>query len=126
MPVKVLTSAAAPITRTTALIKAGVEVITVPADEAGRIDVGAALHALAHRGVTRLMVEGGAATAESFVRSGLVDEVVLSTGTQAIGKGGIPPLGQLPLESITGNPAFTRISTRRLGRDLVVHYRREE
>nr|WP_245926729.1 bifunctional diaminohydroxyphosphoribosylaminopyrimidine deaminase/5-amino-6-(5-phosphoribosylamino)uracil reductase RibD [Breoghania corrubedonensis] len=126
VPVKVLTTAAATIERTTALIKAGVEVITVPADEAGRIDVRAALHALAHRGVTRLMVEGGAATAESFVKSGLVDEVVLSTGAEPIGEGGIAPLGQMPLETITGNPAFTRVSTRRLGRDRVVHYRREE
>ena len=126
VPVKVLTSAAAPMERTTALIKAGVEVITVPADAAGRIDVRAALHALAHRGVTRLMVEGGAATAESFVASGLVDEVVISTGPEKIGEGGIRPLGHLPLEAITDNPAFTRVSTRRLGRDRVVHYRREE
>ncbi len=125
VPIKALTTAAAPIERTTALIKAGVEVITVPADTDGRIDVAAGLHALAHWGVTRLMVEGGAATAESFVRSGLVDEVVLSTGADPIGKGGIPPLGSLPLETLTRGPAFTRISTRRLGRDLVVHYRRE-
>ncbi len=126
VPVKVLTTAAAPIERTTPLMKAGVEIITVPADASGRIDVAAALGALAHRGVTRLMVEGGAQTAASFLRSGLVDEAVISTGPEKIGEGGIPPLGSEPLSAITENPAYARVSERRLGPDRVVHYRRKE
>ena len=126
VPVKVLTTAAAPIERTTPLIKAGVEIITVAGDEAGRIDVAAALGALAHRGVTRLMVEGGAQTAESFVRSGLVDEAFISRGPEPIGEGGISPLGSLPIEAIIDDPAFTHIDTRRLGQDKIVHYRRKE
>lgn len=126
VPVKVLTTAAAPIDRTTPLMKAGVEIITVAADDAGRIQIPAALRALAHRGVTRLMVEGGGATAGSFVESGLVDEVVLSYGPEPIGEGGIPPLGSVPLEAITENPAFTKVAARRLGRDKVIHYRRED
>ncbi|WP_321503230.1 bifunctional diaminohydroxyphosphoribosylaminopyrimidine deaminase/5-amino-6-(5-phosphoribosylamino)uracil reductase RibD [Breoghania sp.] len=126
VPVKVLTTAAAPIERTTPLMKAGIEIITVPADGEGRIDVAAALSALAHRGVTRLMVEGGAQTAGSFLRSGLVDEAVISTGPEKIGQGGIAPLGLEPLAAITENPAYARVSERRLGPDRVIHYRRKE
>ena len=38
------------------------------------------LHALADRGITRLMVEGGARVASSFVSAGLVDEIWLLRG----------------------------------------------
>ena len=38
------------------------------------------LHALSEKGITRLMVEGGARVASSFVAAGLVDEIWLLRG----------------------------------------------
>ncbi len=47
------------------------------------LDLSAVLHALAEKGITRLMVEGGARVAASFVAAGLVDEVWLLRGPDA-------------------------------------------
>lgn len=122
VPVKVITTPAAPIERTAALMAAGVEIITVAADKDGRVQVPAALGALAHRGITRLMVEGGGVIAGSFVAAGLVDEVYLSYGPVEVGQGGIPPLGPVPLDAITADPRFERREERMLGRDRLVHF----
>lgn len=130
VPLKLITTPAAPIDRTSALISAGVEIITVAADEAGRVNIPDALGALAHRGITRLMVEGGGATAGSFVAAGLVDEVFLSYGPEDICDGpgectGIPPLGPVPLATLTDDPRFSVRDTRRMGRDRLVHLWRD-
>ena len=47
------------------------------------LDLAAVLHALSEKGITRLMVEGGARVASSFVAAGLVDEVWLLRGPDA-------------------------------------------
>ena len=66
----------------------------------------AVLHALAEKGITRLLVEGGARVASSFVAAGLVDEVWLLRGPDAIGADGVAALDALPLSAITQSPAF--------------------
>ncbi|WP_248304699.1 bifunctional diaminohydroxyphosphoribosylaminopyrimidine deaminase/5-amino-6-(5-phosphoribosylamino)uracil reductase RibD [Breoghania sp. L-A4] len=121
VPVKLITTPAAPIERTSALMAAGVEIITVAEDEHGRVQVPAALGALAHRGITRLMVEGGGATAGSFVAAGLVDEAYLSFGPVDIGEGGVPPLGPVPLETLTKDPHFELRDQCVLGQDRLIH-----
>src|ERR1700677_2297432 len=70
------------------------------------LDLPAVLHALADKGITRLLVEGGARVASSFVAAGLVDEVWLLRGPDAIGAEGVAALDALPLTSITQSPAF--------------------
>lgn len=47
------------------------------------------LHALAARGVSSLLVEGGAAAAGGFVEAGLVDRILLFEGPGAVGARGI-------------------------------------
>jgi diaminohydroxyphosphoribosylaminopyrimidine deaminase/5-amino-6-(5-phosphoribosylamino)uracil reductase len=70
------------------------------------LDLSAVLHALADKGITRLLVEGGARVASSFVAAGLVDEVWLLRGPDAIGAEGVAALDALPLSAITQSPAF--------------------
>src|SRR5450631_3343904 len=65
------------------------------------LDLRAVLHALAEKGITRLLVEGGARVASSFVASGLVDEVWLLRGADRVGDDGIAALDALPLTAIT-------------------------
>ena len=64
---------------------AGAQVIRVATahQRAPGLDLPAVLHALAEKGITRLMVEGGARVASSFVAAGLVDEVWLLRGPDA-------------------------------------------
>src|SRR6202046_1605402 len=70
------------------------------------LDLTAVLHALAEQGITRLLVEGGARVASSFVGAGLVDEAWLLRGPDSIGADGVPALQALPLTSITQSPRF--------------------
>src|SRR4029079_18849931 len=57
---------------------AGGQVIRVAANSTpSRLDLAAVLHALSEKGISRLMVEGGARVASSFVSAGMVDEVWL-------------------------------------------------
>jgi len=86
---------------------AGAQVIRLaPANTSPWLDPPAVLHALAEKGITRLLVEGGARVASSFVASGLVDEVWLLRGPDPIGTDGIAALDALPLSAITQSPAL--------------------
>ena len=82
------------------------------------------LRALSDKGITRLMVEGGSRVAASFVASGLVDEVWLLRGPEAIGTSGIPALDALPLSALTGSPAFKTRASEMLDKDTLTIYER--
>jgi diaminohydroxyphosphoribosylaminopyrimidine deaminase/5-amino-6-(5-phosphoribosylamino)uracil reductase len=88
------------------------------------LDLLAVLHALSDKGLTRLLVEGGARVASSFVSAGLVDEIWLLRGPDAIGADGVPALGALPLTVITQSQAFMVRASETLGRDGLTIYDR--
>ena len=88
------------------------------------LDLAAVLRALAERGITRLLVEGGARVASSFVAASLVDEVWLLRGPDAVGTDGIAALDALPLTAITQSPAFNRSASETLQRDTLTIYER--
>jgi diaminohydroxyphosphoribosylaminopyrimidine deaminase/5-amino-6-(5-phosphoribosylamino)uracil reductase len=88
------------------------------------LDLMAVLHALADKGITRLMVEGGARVASSFVAAGLADEVWLLRGREAIGADGIAALDALPLSAITQSPAFRVRASESLQNDTLTIYER--
>jgi diaminohydroxyphosphoribosylaminopyrimidine deaminase/5-amino-6-(5-phosphoribosylamino)uracil reductase len=88
------------------------------------LDPLAVLHALSEKGITRLMVEGGARVASSFVAAGLVDELWLLRGPEAVGADGVPALDALPLAAITQSPAFRVRASETLGRDTLTVYER--
>jgi len=104
---------------------AGAQVIRVAITTAPPgLDLTAVLHALAEKGITRLLVEGGARVASSFVASGLVDEVWLLRGPDAIGAGGVDALEALPLTSITQSPDFRVRASESLQKDTLTIYER--
>jgi diaminohydroxyphosphoribosylaminopyrimidine deaminase / 5-amino-6-(5-phosphoribosylamino)uracil reductase len=107
-----------------ALLRAsGAEIISVAANEHG-LDLQAVLKELAARGITRLMVEGGARVAASFVEADLVDEAWLYTGKKLIGVDGVPALNGIPLSDITQSPRFRARASENVGEDfLSVHER---
>jgi diaminohydroxyphosphoribosylaminopyrimidine deaminase/5-amino-6-(5-phosphoribosylamino)uracil reductase len=88
------------------------------------LDPPAVLRELAGRGITRLLVEGGARVASSLVAAGLVDEVWLLRGPQAIGADGVAALDALPLTTITQSPAFRLRASESLDRDTLTIYER--
>ncbi len=88
------------------------------------LDLAAVLRALAGKGITRLLVEGGARVASSFVAAGLTDEVWLLRGTDPIGADGVAALDALPLSSITQSPDFRVRASESLQRDTLTIYER--
>lgn len=88
------------------------------------LDLSAVLHALSEKGITRLLVEGGARVASSFVSADLVDEVWLLRGPDAVGADGVAALETLPLSALTGSPAFKVRASEMLEKDSLTIYER--
>ena len=77
----------------TAVEARGVEVLLLPS-HAGRVELGSLLRALAERGVTHLLVEGGAALLGTLADERLIDRVWAFVAPKLIGGSGAPgPLG---------------------------------
>jgi diaminohydroxyphosphoribosylaminopyrimidine deaminase/5-amino-6-(5-phosphoribosylamino)uracil reductase len=126
VPLWVMTSKLAEAPAATMLGAAGAEVIRIASTHTSLpgLDLSAVLHALAERGITRLLVEGGARIASSFVAGGLVDEFWLVRGARAIGSDGVAALDHLPLTSITQSPGFRVRASENLGEDVLTIYGR--
>jgi diaminohydroxyphosphoribosylaminopyrimidine deaminase/5-amino-6-(5-phosphoribosylamino)uracil reductase len=104
---------------------AGAQVVRLaPPKSSLGLDPAAVLHALAEKGITRLLVEGGARVASSFVAAGLVDEVWLLRGPDPIGADGIAALDALPLTAITQSPALKVRASETLQKDTLTIYER--
>jgi diaminohydroxyphosphoribosylaminopyrimidine deaminase/5-amino-6-(5-phosphoribosylamino)uracil reductase len=88
------------------------------------LDLPAVLQALAEKGITRLLVEGGARVASSFVAAGLADEAWLLRGPDIVGADGVSALHALPLSVVTESPAFQRRGSEMLQRDTLTIYER--
>jgi len=88
------------------------------------LDLLSVLHALSEKGITKLLVEGGARVASSFVAADLVDEVWLLRGPHAVGADGVAALEALPLSVLTGSPAFKVRASEMLQNDTLTIYER--
>ncbi|THD51346.1 MAG: bifunctional diaminohydroxyphosphoribosylaminopyrimidine deaminase/5-amino-6-(5-phosphoribosylamino)uracil reductase RibD [Bradyrhizobium sp.] len=125
-PLWVMTSNLAEAPAAMKLGAAGAQVIRVATTAAPPpgLDLSAVLHALAQRGITCLLVEGGARVAAAFAAAGLVDEFWLLRGPEAIGAGGVAALDALPLTSITQSLAFRVRASESLDKDTLTVYER--
>ncbi|WP_117194118.1 bifunctional diaminohydroxyphosphoribosylaminopyrimidine deaminase/5-amino-6-(5-phosphoribosylamino)uracil reductase RibD [Rhizobium terrae] len=102
-----------PAAKAAALRSAGVEIM-----DDTELDI--LLAVLAVRGMSSLLVEGGATVAKAFLDAGLVDRVILFQGTGMIGEGGLEsPL--LPSDMPAG---FKRVREAVFGADRMFEYER--
>ena len=125
-PLWVMTSNLAEAPAATKLGAAGAQVIRVTTTSApAGLDLTAVLHALSEKGITRLLVEGGARVASSFVDAGLVDEVWLLRGPDPVGADGVDALEALPLSAVTESPAFKVRASETLQNDTLTIYERK-
>lgn len=110
--------------RSEALAALGVEVIAVAAGADGRVDPAAALSALSSRGITRVLVEGGAAMAGALLGAGLVDRLEWFRAASLIGGDGLPAVAGFGVDALSATARFERTAVRRAGADLAESYRR--
>ncbi len=110
--------------RREALHAACVEVETCPLDDAGRIDLRAALEILARRGITRVFSEGGPRVGAALVAGNLADEMVLFTSPKPLGRQGVEALSREAREKLGDPGAYRIVDQGLLGVDSFTHYER--
>nr|WP_244442516.1 bifunctional diaminohydroxyphosphoribosylaminopyrimidine deaminase/5-amino-6-(5-phosphoribosylamino)uracil reductase RibD [Azospirillum lipoferum] len=124
IPTWVVTGPTPDSARLEALTALGVEVLPVAAGGDGRVDPAAALSTLAARGITRVLVEGGAAMAGALLRAGLVDRLEWFRAASLIGGDGLPAVAGFGVEALSAMPRLERTAVRSAGADLAESYRR--
>ncbi|MCP4330793.1 MAG: bifunctional diaminohydroxyphosphoribosylaminopyrimidine deaminase/5-amino-6-(5-phosphoribosylamino)uracil reductase RibD [Alphaproteobacteria bacterium] len=105
------------------LAEVGAEVIPLAGAEDDSAVVDGVLSLLANRGITRLLVEGGAGIATAFVKAGVVDELALFRAPRMFGQGGRPIVSELALADIADAPTFERRAVEVVGNDILETYR---
>jgi diaminohydroxyphosphoribosylaminopyrimidine deaminase/5-amino-6-(5-phosphoribosylamino)uracil reductase len=124
VPVWIVASEHAPRHRIEGLRGAGVETLIVPSAADGRIDPHHALASIAWKGITSVLVEGGAQVASEFLARDLVDEVALFRSPRAIGPDGVAAPGALPGLEEEETVRFHFVSRHLAGDDRLTIYRR--
>jgi diaminohydroxyphosphoribosylaminopyrimidine deaminase/5-amino-6-(5-phosphoribosylamino)uracil reductase len=104
----------------------GVTVIEAPAGKPDGLDLGWTLGALAGRGLTRVLVEGGGRLAAALLRLDLIDRLAWFRAPRMMGDDGVPMAAGLGVEALSQIPRFVRTELLALGADLLETYRREE
>ncbi|MBP6013161.1 MAG: bifunctional diaminohydroxyphosphoribosylaminopyrimidine deaminase/5-amino-6-(5-phosphoribosylamino)uracil reductase RibD [Alphaproteobacteria bacterium] len=120
-PVWLLTSPAAEPAAVAALRGKGVKVIEVGAT-LSRVDLSAALKAVAAEGLTRVLVEGGATLASSLLKARLVDRLYWYRAPSLMGDG-VSAVTSLGTAALGDLPRFVREETMCLGEDVLEVYR---
>ena len=124
-PLWVMTSELAEAPAAMKLGAAGAQVIRVAATaQPPGLDLAAVLHALSEKGITRLMVEGGARVASSFVAAGLVDEVWLLRGPIRSAPTALLRWTHCRCRRITQSPAFKLRASENFDKDTLTIYER--
>jgi diaminohydroxyphosphoribosylaminopyrimidine deaminase / 5-amino-6-(5-phosphoribosylamino)uracil reductase len=102
----------------------GVETVRTQRDARGRPDIGAVLKELGRRGITRLLVEGGASVHAAFLDRDLADRLELFRAPMVIGASGRSAVDALAALDLDEASRFVPLDTRKLGADLLESFSR--
>ena len=119
MPTWVVTTAAADAAHRDRLSKCGVVAIPVAAGANDRVDPALAMLALGERGLTRLLVEGGAALSGALLQANLVDRVAWFRGPLVLGDDGVAAIPPLGVSNLDEAPRFRRLESVQIGQDTL-------
>jgi len=97
----------------------GATVLTFPG-RAGSLSLRRLLRALAERGVSSVLLEGGAALAAAALRGGVVDRLLVFLAPTLIGGDGRPMLTSLGVARLAGARRLRWVGVESIGRDLMV------
>ncbi len=124
-PTWLVTTKTADKSRIEAHREAGVEVLVVAAGGDGWVALDKALEALGARGLTRVLVEGGAHLAASLLQADLVDEIAWFRAPKIIGGDGLPAAAGLNMDDVAQARGFRPVARTDLGDDVLETYMRE-
>ncbi|MDR1397505.1 MAG: bifunctional diaminohydroxyphosphoribosylaminopyrimidine deaminase/5-amino-6-(5-phosphoribosylamino)uracil reductase RibD [Desulfarculales bacterium] len=110
-----------------ALVARGAQIMPLPGDEKGRVDLTCLLPTLAREGITSILAEGGGELAFSLARLKFIDELNLFMAPIIIGGKSAPSfVGGDGFATLAEALPFTVPTVRRLGKDLFLSARRKE
>ncbi len=110
--------------RLAAYMDSGVDVLQVGPDPNHRPSLSQAMQGLAKKGVTRLLVEGGAYMAASLLLEDLVDQLLVFQAGMILGGDAIPVTVGLGVAELAAAPRFRLTEQSRIGPDSLSVYER--
>lgn len=106
--------------RARALQERGVEVISLPAQRDGRVDLDSLCNALGERGIASLLVEGGATLTAALLERRLIDKMVFFVAPKIIGGDGISVFGPCGVHSMEQVLSLRHMTSRTVGDDFML------
>jgi diaminohydroxyphosphoribosylaminopyrimidine deaminase / 5-amino-6-(5-phosphoribosylamino)uracil reductase len=101
-----------------ALVRAGVEVVRVPAKR-GHVDLHAVIRELGRHDILNVLLEAGAELNGAALQSGIVDKMILFYAPKVMGTGGVP-MARISSRWFPKSPSLGNISLKTCGPDFVV------
>jgi 5-amino-6-(5-phosphoribosylamino)uracil reductase/diaminohydroxyphosphoribosylaminopyrimidine deaminase/5-amino-6-(5-phosphoribosylamino)uracil reductase len=114
----VATTERAPRERMRAVADRGADVLVLPQDADGRVDLTAALAALVERGVDSLLIEGGRGLITATLRGRLAERILVCIAPKIVGTG-IDAIGDLHIRHMDKAVTFRDTSFRQVGDDII-------
>lgn len=101
----------------------GAELLFCRSTPEGWVDLADLTKQLGARGITSLLVEGGAALFSEFLQLGLTDELKLSMAPKILGGAALDVFSSLRVKSLAGSPLFEVLEVEQAGEDLWIRLR---
>ena len=102
----------------------GAELIEIPFQDDGQLDLAAMMQRLGERGLTRVLCEGGGRLAAALIEDDLVDEVVSYGAGLVLGSEAIAAVGPIEVAALQLAPRFRLLDVAAVGPDVRGRWRR--
>ncbi len=122
VPTWLITSSPAEPARAEALRERGVALIELATSSGDGLDPSVVLTALAARGITRLLVEGGARLATALLRRRLVDRLAWFQAPLIVGGDGLAAIGALEARTLAEAIRLASVQSQTLAQDTLRSY----
>jgi diaminohydroxyphosphoribosylaminopyrimidine deaminase/5-amino-6-(5-phosphoribosylamino)uracil reductase len=110
--------------RRNAWTELGAELIEIPFQADGQLDLSAMMQRLGDRGITRVLCEGGGRLAAALIEDDLVDELVCYTAGLVLGAAAVPAIGDLEITALQLAPRFSLVDVAAIGPDMRSRWQR--
>ena len=104
----------------------GVEVVTIAPDHTGRPDPVGIVRAVAAKGITRLLAEGGGSLAASLLGAGVIDRIAWFRASGIMGGDGLSAVGPFGVVAPDGMARFKAVECVAAGDDVMELYERQD
>ncbi len=98
----------------------GAEIIPLPAADGRTISLRALMAAIADRGISSVLLEGGAMLAAAAIAAGVVDRLLLFLAPKLIGGDGKPVLESLGIQKMADTIVLENLKVRRFSEDVLL------